>query len=81
MHYCIDILAIYRDYTSRVARARAAFNDTKKVLCGLQGIRYGLLYPTRLCIAYKDLDKEFVDPAKAMEFVNRHITQAAEERE
>lgn len=91
---CIDILrraregaplrfngepvAIYPDYTASVARARAAFSDVKKVLCGRQGIRYGVLFPARLYITYKDLDQEFVDPVKAMEFVNRHFTQTAE---
>lgn len=92
---CIDILrraregaplrfngepvGVYLDYTTSVARARAAFNDVKKVLRGRQEVRYGLLFPARLCITYKDLDQEFVDPAKAMEFVNRHFTQTAEE--
>lgn len=66
-------IAIFPDYTSAVAKARAAFTDVRKTLRGRRGVRYGLLYPARLRISYKDEDKEFLDPMKAMEFVQKKV--------
>jgi len=66
-------IAIFPDYTSAVAKARAAFTDVRKTLRGRRGVCYGLLYPARLRISYKDEDKEFMDPMKAMEFVQKKV--------
>lgn len=71
-------IAILPDYTSSVAKARAAFRDVRKELRGRQGVRYGLFYPARLRISYKDEDRDFLDPKKAMEYVKKTVDAAAE---
>lgn len=64
-------IAIFPDYTSSVARVRAAFTDMRKELRGRKGVCYGLLYPARLRITVDDQDKEFVDPKRAMEYIQK----------
>lgn len=38
-------ISIFPDYTARVAQARSAFSEVKRLLRGRDGIRYGLSYP------------------------------------
>ena len=71
-------VAIFPDYTSSVAKARAAFTDVRKMLRGRQGVRYGLLYPARLRISYKNEEKEFLDPREALEYVRKEIISETE---
>lgn len=71
-------IAIFPDYTSSVAKARAAFTDVRKELRGRQGVRYGLFFPARLRISYKEEDRDFLDPKKAMEYVKKTIDAATE---
>lgn len=56
----------FPDYTTTVAKARAAFTDVRKALHGQRGIPYSLLR-----ILYKDEDMEFADPMKAEEYVQK----------
>lgn len=72
--YNANRIAIFPDYTS----ARVAFTDVRKMLRGRRGVRYGQLYPARLCVSYKDEDKEFLDPMKAMEFIQMKVIPFAE---
>uniref|UniRef100_A0A3B5QJB9 L1 transposable element RRM domain-containing protein n=1 Tax=Xiphophorus maculatus TaxID=8083 RepID=A0A3B5QJB9_XIPMA len=62
-------IAIFPDYTTSVAKARAAFSDARKTLRGRSDVRFGLLYPARLKITYKEDSKEFRDPVKAMYYI------------
>ena len=71
-------IAIYPDYTATVAKARASFTSVRKMLRGLQGVRYGLLYPARLRISYKNEEKEFLDVTKALEYVQKKIIPETE---
>ena len=54
---------IFPDYTSSVAKARAAFTDVGKALRGRRGFRCGLLYPARLRIS-RTRTKSFRTPVK-----------------
>uniref|UniRef100_A0A3B1JLI8 L1 transposable element RRM domain-containing protein n=1 Tax=Astyanax mexicanus TaxID=7994 RepID=A0A3B1JLI8_ASTMX len=62
-------IAIYPDYTATVAKARASFTSVRKMLRGKQGIRYGLLFPARLRITYRNEEKEFLDATEALEYL------------
>ena len=66
-------IAIFPDYTPSVAKARAAFTDIRRALRGRKGVRYGLLYPARLRVSRNNEDEEFLDPSKAMEYVQKKI--------
>uniref|UniRef100_A0A3P9KMM2 L1 transposable element RRM domain-containing protein n=1 Tax=Oryzias latipes TaxID=8090 RepID=A0A3P9KMM2_ORYLA len=66
-------ISIFPDYTASVAKARAAFTDVRKALHGRSGVWFGLLYPARLRITYKNNSKDFCDPVKAMEYVEKEI--------
>ncbi|KAL6476284.1 hypothetical protein MHYP_G00147830 [Metynnis hypsauchen] len=43
-----------------VARARAAFNEVRRQLRGIDGARYGLIHPARLRVTYNGVQKDFV---------------------
>lgn len=73
-------VAIFPDYTTRVAKARAAFTGVRKLLHNRQGIKFGIRFPARLRITYNGEEKEFTDAEKAMTYV-RHSIIPAEERE
>ncbi|KAK7888986.1 hypothetical protein WMY93_024546 [Mugilogobius chulae] len=62
-------LSIFPDHTASVARARAAFNDVRRQLRGIEGARYGLLHPARLRITYKGVEKEFTSADVARGYV------------
>uniref|UniRef100_A0AAR2M445 L1 transposable element RRM domain-containing protein n=1 Tax=Pygocentrus nattereri TaxID=42514 RepID=A0AAR2M445_PYGNA len=66
-------IAIFPDYTASVAKARAAFTDAQKALRGRGGVLFGLLYPARFKITYKEDSKEFRDPIKAMDYIKETI--------
>lgn len=64
-------ISVFPDHTARVARARAAFNEATKQLRSMEGVRYGLLYPARLRITYKGVDRDFVSAEDAMAHINK----------
>lgn len=66
-------IAFFPDYTASVPKARATFMEVRKVLQGRRGVRYGLLYPARLRLTYQNEEKEFLDPQKAMEYIQNTI--------
>lgn len=66
-------IAIFPDFTTSVARARAAFTEVRKLLREQEGVRFGIRFPARLCITHNGEEKEFLDAAKAMEYVKEHI--------
>lgn len=43
---------LFPDYTTAVVRRRAAFDEAKKLLRDLQGVKYGLLFPAWLRITH-----------------------------
>uniref|UniRef100_A0A3P8TKB0 L1 transposable element RRM domain-containing protein n=1 Tax=Amphiprion percula TaxID=161767 RepID=A0A3P8TKB0_AMPPE len=45
-------ISIFPDHTAKTARARAAFNDVRRQLRDIEGVRFGLLFPARLRITY-----------------------------
>lgn len=61
--------SIFPDHTPRTARARAAFNDVRRQLREIPGIRFGLLYPARLRITHNGAEKEFKSPEEAGAFI------------
>ncbi|KAJ4940325.1 hypothetical protein JOQ06_026633 [Pogonophryne albipinna] len=60
------------------AKARAEFTDVRKMLRGRQGVRYGLLFPARMRISVGDEENEFLDPAKALEYVLKKVIPETE---
>uniref|UniRef100_A0A8C5C0Y4 Uncharacterized protein n=1 Tax=Gadus morhua TaxID=8049 RepID=A0A8C5C0Y4_GADMO len=44
-------MSVYPDYTARIARARAGYNGVRQQLRGLEGVRFGILYPVRLSLS------------------------------
>lgn len=61
--------SIFPDHTPRTARARAAFNDVRRQLREIPGIRFGLLYPARLRVTHNGAEKEFKSPEEASAFI------------
>lgn len=64
-------ISIFPDHTAKVARARAAFNEVRKHLRGVEGVRYGLFYPARLRITYGGVEKDFVSADDAKAYVEK----------
>lgn len=89
-HDCVDILrrarelrqikvkditiSVFPDYTAKIARARAAFNEVRRQLRGIDGARYGLIHPARLRITYNGVEKDFVSAEEASVYVKTMIS-------
>lgn len=73
-----ETIAIFPDYTARVAKARAAFTEVRKLLHSRPNVRFGILFPARLRITHNGEENEFTDAEKAMDYVKKRIITAAE---
>ncbi|KAL0185492.1 hypothetical protein M9458_021189 [Cirrhinus mrigala] len=78
LRYDGESIAILPDYTTRVAKARAAFTEVRKLLHNRQNVRFGILFPARLRVTHNGEEKEFTDAEKAMTYVRNHIIPAEE---
>uniref|UniRef100_A0A3Q3AYA0 L1 transposable element RRM domain-containing protein n=1 Tax=Kryptolebias marmoratus TaxID=37003 RepID=A0A3Q3AYA0_KRYMA len=61
--------SVFPDHTPRTARARAAYNDVRRQLREIPGIRFGLLYPARLRVTHNGTEREFKSPEEASVFI------------
>ena len=69
-----DRILIQPDYTQKVAKQRAAFNEVRGELCEVEGVRYGLFYPAELRVTAKDgTRRNFNDAKLAVDFVKRTL--------
>lgn len=64
---------IFPDYPPSVVHARSAFSEVRRLLCGRDGVKYGLLYPARLRITFNGTEKRFQNPEEAMIYVKTKI--------
>lgn len=62
--YNCNPIAIFPDYKANVVTARAAFTDVRKMFRGRWGVRFGILFPTRLRISHKHEEKELLGCGK-----------------
>lgn len=77
LRYNGETVAIFPDYTARLAKAQAAFTEVRKLLRNRQNGRFGILFPASFRVTHNG-EKEFTDAEKAMTYVKRHIIPAAE---
>lgn len=63
-----ETVAIFPDYTARVAKARAAFTEVRKLLRNRQNVRFGILFPARLRVTHNGEEKEFTNADKAVTY-------------
>ncbi|KAF4092787.1 hypothetical protein AMELA_G00025050, partial [Ameiurus melas] len=68
------IISVFPNYTVKIARARATFNEVQRQLCGIEGARYGILHPARLRITYNGVQKDFISAEEAGDYVKLSIT-------
>lgn len=63
---------MFPDYTSSVAKKRAAFSTVKCNLRSQPDVKFGLLYPAVLRVTRPDGSSDrFEDPTAATDFVNK----------
>ncbi|KAJ8335352.1 hypothetical protein SKAU_G00386940 [Synaphobranchus kaupii] len=67
-------IAVYPDYTARVARAQAGYNGVRQQLRGLEGVQYGILYPACLRITHNNQERIFSTPEEAQTYITRNIS-------
>lgn len=67
-------ISVFPDHTVKVARARAAFNEVRRQLRGIEGARYGLMHPARLRITYNGVEKDFVSADEASDYVKTLVS-------
>ncbi|KAJ3606507.1 hypothetical protein NHX12_026028 [Muraenolepis orangiensis] len=60
---------VFPDYTAKIARARAAFNDVRRELRDIDGLRFTILHPARLRVTYNGMEREFTLSKEAETFV------------
>ena len=73
-----ESITIFPDYTTAVAKARAAFTEVRKLLRDREGVRYGILFQARLRVTFRGEDREFTDSDKAMTYVKKNIIPPTE---
>ena len=73
-------ISVFPDYTTRVAKARSAFNDVRKLLKDLEGVRFGIAHPAKFRVTYNGVEKTFLDPDAAETYVNTSIIPHATTR-
>lgn len=69
------IISIFPDHTAKIAWARAAFNEVRRQLRDIDGVRYGLIHPARLRITYNGVQKDFVSAEEAIVYVKTLISE------
>ncbi|KAL6462532.1 hypothetical protein MHYP_G00289540 [Metynnis hypsauchen] len=69
------IISVFPDYTAKVARAQAAFNEVRRQLRGIDGARYGLIHPARLRITYNGVQKDFISAEEASDYAKTLISE------
>ncbi|CAL9699716.1 unnamed protein product [Knipowitschia caucasica] len=62
-------ISVFPDFTAKTARARAAFNDVRRQLRDIGGIRFGILHPAKLRITHDGKQRDFISPEEAAKFV------------
>uniref|UniRef100_A0A3Q1C035 L1 transposable element RRM domain-containing protein n=1 Tax=Amphiprion ocellaris TaxID=80972 RepID=A0A3Q1C035_AMPOC len=67
-------ISVFPDYTAKTAKARAAFNDIRRQLREIEGMKFGILYPARLRITYQNVEKTFSTPEEAQTYITQNIT-------
>lgn len=66
-------VSVFPDYTSSVAKKRAAFSTVKRNLRSHPDVKFGLLYPAVLRVTMPDgSSHRFEDPTAATDFVNKN---------
>ena len=68
------IISVYPDYTTQVAGARAGYNAVRQQLRGLQGVKYGILYPARFRITHNNQERIFSTPGEAQVYISKNIS-------
>ena len=67
-------LFVFPDYTSSVAKKRAAFTDVKRLLHSCPGVKFGLRFPATLKLTLPGgATHIFEDPATAMDFAKVNL--------
>ncbi|KAI4885996.1 hypothetical protein NFI96_005747 [Prochilodus magdalenae] len=61
--------AVFPDCTAKVAKAHSAFNEVRKLLHDMEGVRYSLLFPARLWITHNGTQHLFTLLDEAKHFV------------
>lgn len=44
------------------------------MLCGMPGVRHGLVYPAKLLGTHGDVRKTFTDPKEALDYAEKHLS-------
>ncbi|KAL7387798.1 hypothetical protein ABVT39_001470 [Epinephelus coioides] len=66
-------ISVFPNYTSSVAKKRAAFSTVKCDLRSYPDVKFGLLYPAVLKVTMPDgTSHKFEDPTVATDFVNKN---------
>lgn len=72
MSYKGHKIKIYEDFSTEVAKKRAAFNKVKSLLYQ-KGVRFGMLYPARLRVSRNGVERIFDSPEAAETFYHQNF--------
>lgn len=67
-------ISVYPDYTTQVARAQAGYNAVRQKLRGLEGVKYGILYPAHFRITHYNQEQIFSTPEEAQVYISKNIS-------
>ncbi|KAK7913515.1 hypothetical protein WMY93_013726 [Mugilogobius chulae] len=81
LFYHGDKILIFPDLPPTVAKRRGSFKEVKELLRGLQGVKYGMLYPAKLRVSSPLGERVFTDPGAAKDYVTKHLVGRGQEDE
>lgn len=66
-------IRIFEDFSAAVAKKRSAFNNVKGLLYK-KNVKFGMIYPARLRVTYRNKEHFFNTPEDAETFYQQHIS-------
>ncbi|KAK7896625.1 hypothetical protein WMY93_021950 [Mugilogobius chulae] len=81
LFYHGDKILIFPDLPPTVAKRGGSFKKVKELLRGLQGVKYGMLYPVKLRVSSPLGERVFTDPGAAKDYVTKHLVGRGQEDE
>lgn len=64
-------ISIFPDHVEKIARVRAAFNEVRCQLRGMEGVRYGLIHLACLRTSYAGEERVFQSSVEAQVFIKK----------
>ena len=67
-------ISIFPDFTAQVAKARAAYSDVKKQLRLVDGVRFGVVFPSKFRLTHNNQERFFSTPEEVQTYITDNMS-------